>query len=172
MSDEQYGFIFVSENCIQCHGCEVACKSWRNVELGVKYRRVENIWKGVYPDVKCFSVSLSCMHCTEPACMAACPQEAISKRAEDGIVLVDAEKCVGCRTCSKACPFDVPQFGESTKMRKCDMCMGEKTPGREDPPCVLTCPTGALTLIKMTPAKKKETESLMKTLLDAAGKKF
>ena len=77
MSDKQLGFVFVKENCIQCHGCEVACKSWRNVELGVKWRRVENIWEGTYPNVTCMSASVSCMHCIEPACVDVCPEEAI-----------------------------------------------------------------------------------------------
>lgn len=163
MSDEQYGFIFVRENCIQCHGCEIACKSGRNVELGVKWRRVENIWEGAYPNVKCFSASVSCMHCAEPACMEACPEEAIRKRAEDGIVVVDSEKCTGCRTCFKACPFDVPQYGANAKMQKCDMCINEKGSSEEDPPCVRTCPTEALSLVKMDERKKKEAEKSMAT---------
>ena len=53
MSEEQFGFFFVRENCIQCHGCEIACKSWRDVALGVKWRYVENIWEGAYPNVRC-----------------------------------------------------------------------------------------------------------------------
>ena len=164
MSEEQLGFIFIRENCIQCHACEIACKSWRNVELGVKWRRVENIWEGAYPKVKCFSVSVSCMHCIEPACMEACPEDAISKRKEDGIVLVDGEKCVGCRACFEACPFNVPQFGRDAKMQKCNMCMDQRATG-EDPPCVGTCPTGALALIKMDVKEKKEAEKSIATLL-------
>ena len=164
MSDEQFGFIFFKENCIQCHACEVACKSWRNVELGVKWRRVENIWEGVYPNVKCSSVSVSCMHCVEPACVEACPEEAISKRAEDGIVLVDSEKCIGCRTCFEACPFGVPRFGANDKMQKCDRCISESESSGEDPPCVRTCPTRALALMKMDGKKKKEAEKSMATL--------
>lgn len=164
MSEEQFSFIFSKENCIQCHACEVACKSWRNVELGVKWRRVENIWKGAYPDVTCFSISVSCMHCIEPACVGVCPEKAVSKRAEDGIVLVDVEKCVGCRACFEACPFHVPQFGSDSRMQKCDMCVGRGASGVEDPPCVGTCPTGALDLMKVDVKKKKEAEELIATL--------
>ncbi len=164
MSEKHYAFIFKKENCIQCHACEVACKSWRSVELGVKWRRVENIWEGAYPDVKCFSASVSCMHCIDPACVAACPVEAITKRPEDGVVIVDAEKCVGCRTCFKVCPFDVPRFGADEKMQKCDMCVDQRVSDSEDPPCVGTCPTGALALMKVDAEKKKAAEESITAL--------
>ncbi len=170
MSDNQLGFVFVKENCIQCHACEVACKSWRNVELGVKWRRVENIWEGVYPNVICKSASVSCMHCAEPACVEVCPVEAISKRPEDGIVVVDRQKCIGCQTCLDACPFDVPQFGTDEKMQKCDMCVGEQAPKNEAPPCVATCPTEALTIMKVDSQKKKTAEKAMQVLVEAANR--
>jgi len=168
MSDKQFGFKFVVENCIQCHGCQVACKSWRGVELGVKWRRVENIWEGAYPKVTCKSASVSCMHCAEPACVEACPEEAISKRPEDGIVVVDRDACISCGSCAEACPFDVPQFGEDETMQKCDMCVGERTSATEAPPCVATCPTEALALVMMDAAEKKEAEKAMQALVAAA----
>jgi anaerobic dimethyl sulfoxide reductase subunit B (iron-sulfur subunit) len=168
MSDKQFGFKFVVENCIQCHGCEVACKSWRGVELGVKWRRVENIWEGAYPTVTCKSASVSCMHCLEPACLAACPEKAISKRAEDGIVVVDREACIACGACFEACPFDVPQFGEDETMQKCDMCVGERSSDTEAPPCVATCPTEALALVKMETGTKQAAEKAMQGLVDSA----
>jgi anaerobic dimethyl sulfoxide reductase subunit B (iron-sulfur subunit) len=168
MSDKQYGFKFVVENCIQCHGCEVACKNWREVELGVKWRRVANIWEGAYPKVTCRSASVSCMHCVEPACMEACPEEAITKRTEDGIVGVNREKCIGCKACLDACPFGVPQFGEDETMQKCDMCVDDHTSDSEAPPCVATCPTEALTLVMMDAAEKQAAENAMMNLVDAA----
>jgi len=168
MSEEQLGFVYVKENCIQCHGCEVACKSWRNVELAVKWRRVENVWIGAYPGVRCQSASVSCMHCVEPACAAACPQDAIRKRPEDGIVVVDKEACSGCQACAEACPFGVPQFGEDERMQKCDMCAGERRTDMVDPPCVATCPVQALALSRMDVAQKRDAEKSMKALVDAA----
>ena len=167
MSDKQFGFQFVVENCIQCHGCEVACKSWRGVELGVRWRRVENIWEGAYPKVTCRSASVSCMHCLEPACVEACPVEAISKRASDGIVVVDRETCIGCQTCSGACPFGVPQYGGDELMQKCDTCVGERTAGTEIPPCAATCPTGALSLVMMDAPEKQAAEKEMMELVKA-----
>jgi len=168
MSDKQFGFKFVVENCIQCHGCEVACKSWRGVALGVRWRRVENIWEGTYPKVTCKSASVSCMHCLEPACVAACPEEAISKRSKDGIVVVDREACIACGACFDACPFDVPQFGEDDVMQKCDMCVDERTSDTEAPPCVATCPTEALALVMMDVSEKQTAEKAMQKLVEAA----
>lgn len=164
MSNE-YGFSYAKENCIQCHACEVACKSWRGVELGIRYRRVENIWQGSYPDVKCVSASVACMHCLEPACVNECPEGAISKRAEDGAVVVDRDKCIGCQTCLEACPFGAPAFGSDEKMQKCDMCIDEIDFQKDKPPCVATCPTGALGLGKMEIQEKRAMEESLKQLI-------
>jgi len=164
MSDE-YGFSYAKENCIQCHACEVACKSWRGVETGIRYRRVENIWQGSYPEVKCFSASIACMHCLDPACVNACPEGAISKRTEDGAVIVDRDKCVGCRTCLEICPFEAPTFGSDGKMRKCDMCLNEIDFKTESPPCVATCPTGALGCKKIDIESKRAMEETIKQLV-------
>ena len=161
----QYGFSFAKDRCVQCYGCEVACKSWRNGETGVRWRRVSNIWYGRYPNVKNGSASVSCMHCADPECVKTCPVKAIAKRAEDGIVVVDREKCIGCKICLKSCPFGTPQFGTDGKMQKCDMCLGLVELGKEAPPCAETCPTKALTLAKMDEQRKGATEQDMKKLL-------
>ena len=127
----EYGFSFAKNKCTQCYGCEGACKGWREAELGVRWRRVYNIWSGHYPEVKMASASVACMHCAVPVCVKACPVEAIQKRAEDGIVVVDSGKCIGCKTCSKECPFGAPQFGADGKMQKCDMCRNEIDLGKD-----------------------------------------
>ena len=88
MSSE-YGISFLKEKCVQCHGCEIACKSWRGVASGVRWRRVDNIWHGTYPNVTSMSASIGCMHCADPGCIKVCPEDAIKKRAQDGIVVVD-----------------------------------------------------------------------------------
>jgi len=80
------------------------------------------------------------MHCEKPACAAVCPTGAIIKRAEDGIVVVDRDKCNGCRECLPACPYDVPQFSDDGIMQKCDFCISI---GRE-PACAVSCPAEAL----------------------------
>jgi len=102
------------------------------------------------------------MHCFQPACADACPVGAISKREADGVVLVDKTLCTGCRACLDACPYDVPQFGADNQMLKCDMCIANcETPDNDfrAPPCVRTCPTGALGLTAETPGEKVQTEN-------------
>jgi anaerobic dimethyl sulfoxide reductase subunit B (iron-sulfur subunit) len=140
---EQYGFAFEPERCVQCHACEVACMSLNNVEPGLKWRRVVDLWKGQFPDVMNRTLSFSCMHCAEPACEAVCPTGAIQKRFEDGAVLVDSNKCIGCRACLITCPFGVPRFGSDGRMQKCDLCVDRISRGTE-PMCVATCPSEAL----------------------------
>ena len=157
----EYGFLFTKEKCIQCHGCEIACKSWRDVDLGIWLRRVDNIWEGRYPTIKSYSASISCMHCIQPPCVDACPNQAITKREQDGIVWVDTEKCDGCRICFEACPFGIPQFGKNNIMQKCDMCVDVMDLGRESPPCVATCPTQALMFGIMDKEEKTSTEQLL-----------
>jgi anaerobic dimethyl sulfoxide reductase subunit B (iron-sulfur subunit) len=137
---KQYGFYFDSERCIQCRTCEVACSSIHNTEPGIKWRRVIEIWSGEFPDVTRTFFSYACMHCGKPACEVVCPTGAISKRAEDGIVVVDRDKCNGCQECFLVCPYDVPQFGADGTMQMCDFCVEL---GNE-PACVAHCPTEAL----------------------------
>ncbi len=93
-------------------------------------------------------LSLSCMHCAQPACAEACPVGAISKRADDGIVTVDRDACQGkdnCDMCKQACPYDIPQYGteENAKMQMCNFCIERLTAGRR-PSCVVACPARAL----------------------------
>jgi anaerobic dimethyl sulfoxide reductase subunit B len=141
---KQYLFYHDPGRCIKCFACEVACKQWHGIPAGtIKLRRVEETTIGTFPKVKRTFKSISCMHCARPRCVEACPQEAISKRKEDGIVIVDANKCNGCRSCLEACPIGIPQFGEDGKMQKCDMCL-ERLENGQQPICVATCPTQAL----------------------------
>jgi anaerobic dimethyl sulfoxide reductase subunit B len=161
----EYGFSFVNDKCIQCYGCEVACKAWRNSDLGIRKRRVQNIWIGRFPEVKNTTASVSCMHCADPACVKSCPVGALTKRSEDGIVLVDSDKCIGCRTCLQECPFGAPQFAKSGKMQKCDLCLDELNLDKEQPPCVETCPTKALKVGKMSKGEKMVAEAGMLNLM-------
>lgn len=137
---KQYVFYYDAGRCIQCHTCELACQSAHNLEPGVKWRRVIETWSGDYPDVTRTFLSTACMHCESPACAAVCPAGAITKRPEDGIVVVDGDKCNGCRDCYSACPYSVPQFGKDGIMQKCDFCLDI---GRE-PVCTASCPAEAL----------------------------
>ena len=106
---KQYGFYYDAGRCIQCRTCEVACKSTNNIEPGVKWRRVIETWGGNYPDVTRTFFSLACTHCEEPACIVVCPTGAIRKRVEDGIVVVDKDKCNGCQV--ESCPAEALYAG-------------------------------------------------------------
>jgi anaerobic dimethyl sulfoxide reductase subunit B len=141
---KQHSFYFNSDLCIKCKSCELACKQWKGIKAGtIKLRKVEEISTGVFPDVKRRFLSNSCRHCAAAPCAAACSSGAISKRIEDGIVVVDVSKCNGCHSCFDACPFGIPQFDKEGKMQKCDMCLDRISIGQK-PICVATCPTRAL----------------------------
>jgi len=139
----QFGFYIYTDRCVGCHACELACKTQNGLEPAVRWRKVLDVWGGKFPRVTRRSFSISCLHCEKPSCRDACPENAISKRAEDGIVIVDPGKCSGCRTCGAACPFHVPQYGRTGIMQKCNMCLGKTIPGGE-PACAATCPGEAL----------------------------
>ena len=141
----QYGFYFDAGRCIGCNSCVVACKDWNDTSPGgeIFWRRVTTVETGECPNVRLSNQSRSCMHCGKPACEAVCPSGAITKRLDKGIVLVDSEKCIGCRSCSKACPFGVPQYGADGKMQKCNLCLDKVKQGKV-PACAAACTGEAL----------------------------
>ncbi len=145
----QLAFYFDQTRCIDCYTCVVACKDRHDVPAGpASRRRVLTIEQGKYPDLFVTFLSASCHHCARPTCVDACPADAITKRTEDGIVMVDREACMGkdnCSLCLEACPYDAPQFGaeENARMEKCDLCRDRWEEGKQ-PVCVTGCPTRAL----------------------------
>ena len=162
--EKEYLIDFDPGRCTQCHGCEIACKTWRDLPYGIQYRRVLNLWQGNYPEAKSASLSMACLHCADPACANACPEAAISKRETDGLVLVNETLCSGCGICAEACPLDVPQFSEEGIMEKCDLCC-ERNPAETPPPCIDTCPTEALVYVEVSSAGKKSAEQKIMRLL-------
>lgn len=146
----QQGFYFDQTVCTRCCTCIVACKDWHDVPAGpASYLRIKTVEKGVYPEVSVHHMFLSCYHCAEPVCVAACPAEAITKRSTDGIVVVDRDACLGKDSCGGACldlcPYDAPQFGAEpdAKMQKCDFCI-DRLEENKNPICVDACPFYAL----------------------------
>ena len=138
------GFHFNQSLCSGCHSCMMVCKENHHLPEGAFFRRVSSFVSenGSKPGV--FHLSLACNHCMDPACVANCPAGALSKDENDGSVKVDVNRCIGCKTCSQVCPFDVPQYREEEgTMAKCDLCGDRRQMGLE-PACVQTCFNHAL----------------------------
>ncbi len=146
----QIGFYFDQTRCTGCGTCQVACKDWHDLPAGPEnWMRVLYTERGKFPDVFVSYLISPCYQCLDPVCVPACPVDAISKREEDGVVVVDSQACLGNEECDvkclKACPYDAPQFGPEpgSKMRKCNFCL-DRWIEKKLPVCVEACPTRAL----------------------------
>ena len=143
----QVGWIIDLEKCIGCRTCFVACKSENNTPLRTDWRYVVERERGSYPTPQREFISLACNHCDDPACLKSCPVDAISKR-DDGIVLIDQDKCIGCRYCMFACPYGAPRIDtDSGKVSKCTMCVHRQEAGLA-PACATACLTGAIQFVE------------------------
>ena len=133
------GFLVKPHNCLNCQACVEACRKFNKTPESRPARRHITKYE---KDGEALFVSTSCMHCEEPACASVCPAGAI-KKAEDGVVYVDKDRCIGCKYCYQACPFGVPTYS-SAAMDKCDCCtLGGTRPGNA-PRCAEACKFGAL----------------------------
>ena len=143
----QVGWIVDLTRCIGCRSCFAACKSENNTPLRTDWRWVVERESGSYPNPRREFISLACNHCDEPACIKSCPADAITKRTSDGVVLIDQDKCIGCRRCAFACPYGAPRIDtETNKVSKCTMCVHRLDAGLA-PACATTCLTGAIQLV-------------------------
>ena len=129
----QYGFYFNGSRCTGCKTCTMACKDYHDLGADVSLRNVMEYAGGAWTQdeasglwgntVFAYYVSVACNHCDNPACLAACPQGAISKDPNTGLVTRDEEACIGCGACVTACPYDAPRVDEEKgKSVKCDGC--------------------------------------------------
>lgn len=161
----QYGFYFDASKCTGCKTCMVACKDKNNLPVGMNFRRVTEFsggnWRqdratgAWHQDAFAYYLSISCNECSDPACVKVCPTKAHFKRAEDGLVLIDPKKCIGCGACLAACPYGAPQLDrEARKMRKCDTCLDRREKGL-NPVCMDACPQRALDFGPIDELRKK-----------------
>jgi Fe-S-cluster-containing dehydrogenase component len=161
---KKLGLVIDLDICVGCHACAVSCKEWNAgghsaplTDLdpygpdatGVWFNRVHSFEAGAGADGRTVHFPKSCLHCEAPECVTVCPTGASYKRAEDGIVLVDAGTCIGCRLCAWACPYGAREFDrDDGVMKKCTLCIDRiYNENLEEvdrvPACVSTCPVGA-----------------------------
>ena len=164
-TNKKLGLVIDLDICVGCHACAVNCKEWNtsghssplhDVEpygddpTGVWFNRIHTF--EVETEVKgskTVHFPKSCLHCEDAPCVSVCPTGASYKRDEDGIVLVNADTCIGCKLCSWACPYGAREYDETAGvMKKCTLCVdkiyNENLPENERvPACVSSCPTGA-----------------------------
>ena len=150
--------------CIGCRACQVACKMWNNRKAektdffgGPGYQNPADLSPETWNLITYHELEVNgrfdwifgkkqCMHCVDPACASACPVGALEK-LETGPVVYHKSRCLGCRYCMLACPFEIPRFEydrANAYITKCTMCADRVEAGM-DPACVKACPTGALT---------------------------
>ena len=171
--DRQLGLVIDLDICVGCHACAVNCKEWNSGghsapmtdwnayggetdsegqdegAWGVWFNRINAYEAGDGTASQTVYFPRSCLHCADAKCVTVCPTGASYKRSSDGIVLVDADLCIGCKLCSWACPYGAREYDATDKvMKKCTLCVdriyNDNVPEAERiPACVSTCPVGA-----------------------------
>lgn len=148
---KQLAFHIDQDRCTGCAACRIACQDKHDLTPTIAFRRIAEFAGGEWTeddgamrqDVFAYYTSIACNHCENPVCVTSCPTNALEK-GDQGIVAIDASKCVGCRYCEWACPYGAPQFNaDKGVMTKCDFCRDYLAKG-DDPACVAACPTRAL----------------------------
>jgi len=141
--------------CNGCYACQIVCKDehvandWSPIakpqpDIGQFWMQLTEHIRGTVPKVKMHYVPHLCNHCANASCMAVCPDEAIYRR-DDGLVVIDPQKCTGCGLCVDACPYDEIFFNEDLYIaQKCTGCAHLLDGGWAEPRCVDVCPTGAI----------------------------
>lgn len=170
---KKLGLVIDLDTCVGCHACATSCKEWNaggiagplvderpygDAPQGVWFNRVHSYEvageaapaDGAAPQpAMTLHFPRSCLHCETPACVTVCPTGASYKRAGDGIVLVDEDKCIGCKLCSWACPYGAREYSAvDGVMKKCTLCVDRiynehLDPAERVPACVQACPTRA-----------------------------
>ena len=106
MAKKQYCMVIDLNACVGCSACDISCKSENNVPHSFAWSNHIVETRGTFPDVKYRYIPTLCNHCSNAPCVTACPTTAMHK-TEDGLTMLDADKCIGCSACQIACPYEV-----------------------------------------------------------------
>jgi len=148
-------FVIDVARCCGCYNCQLACKDehvdndWTpyakpQPETGQFWVKVQENVCGALPKVKIHYIPMLCGHCAKAACIEACHEGAIAKR-DDGLVIIEPEKCTGCKACMSACPYDAIYFNDDLGLaQKCTGCAHLLDNGYKQPRCAESCPTDAM----------------------------
>lgn len=163
-TNKKLGLVIDLDICVGCHACATSCKEWNTGGYsapltdqqpysadphGAWLNRIHSYEVEGVGRSQTVHFPRSCLHCETPACVTVCPTGASYKRAEDGIVLVNPDMCIGCKLCSWACAYGAREYDyEVGVMRKCTLCVDRiYNPHLKEedriPACVRACPTGA-----------------------------
>ena len=164
-TDKKLGLVIDLDTCVGCHGCVTACKGWNTQNYGAPLSDqdaygadpsgtfLNRVFSYEAQKEGCTSQTVhmprSCLHCEDAPCVTVCPTGASYKREEDGIVLVNEDRCIGCGLCAWSCPYGARELDrEAGVMKKCTLCVdriyNENLPEEDRvPACVRTCPSGA-----------------------------
>jgi tetrathionate reductase subunit B len=135
-------FVMETDRCIDCEACMVSCSVENKVPLGEHRNWIATKETGTFPYLGTTFMPENCHHCSNPPCERVCPTGATYRR-EDGLVLVDYDKCIGCKYCMMACPYDARYVNEEKQaVDKCTFCVHRLDTG-QPPACVETCVGGA-----------------------------
>ncbi|NHM13768.1 4Fe-4S dicluster domain-containing protein [Xiamenia xianingshaonis] len=134
------------DRCSGCDSCVAACKLENEIDLGVKFTRVSAVGPtGTFPDIEMYWLPMQCQQCENPGCIEVCPTGASYRDEATGVVLVNADDCIGCETCLTGCPYNVRTLNPNTNViEKCTLCFQRR--GDEagwEPACVHNCCCGA-----------------------------
>ena len=153
------GFLVDGSRCIGCRSCQVACKQWNKMDADktknqgtfenprdltpALYNRIKFVETGEAGNIAWHFFNERCLHCGDAGCMKVCPSPGALYRTKDGIVAFNKDKCISCKYCVSACPFNIPRYGADDKVSKCDLCLS-RVGGGMTPACAKACPTETL----------------------------
>jgi Fe-S-cluster-containing dehydrogenase component len=156
-------FVFDPNTCVGCHACAIACLNENRLTPGRFWRQVVTFNPARRPGLPTWHLSIACNHCLDAPCLRGCPARAIARDARTGAVLIDDQRCMGCRFCSWVCPYDAPRFDEARGvMGKCTFCSHRLVEGLA-PACASLCPTEALRIGPLDPSARPAAPGLVDT---------